>query len=203
MTCEPATFDEQTLDFYSTEAPIYVAGGAGGISRFLHEFLDLLDSGSLILELGCGGGRDSEAMIQRGFAVDPTDGVVAIAAKAEERLGRPVRVMRFDELNAVEAYDAVWANASLLHIPSVGLPSILARVNDALKPGGHHFANYKSGGTEGRDRLGRLFNYLSADQLLAAYAVSAPWEVVRLEEYQGGGYEGGTGPWLAVTVRKS
>ena len=203
MTGEPTSFDEQTLNFYSAEAPVYVAGGTGGVSRFLHDFLDLLMPGSSILELGCGGGRDSEAMLQRGFAVDPTDGSLAIATKAEERLGRPVRVLRFDELDAVDAYDAVWANASLLHVPTVGLPETLSRVHRALKPDGLHFASYKGGGLEARDRLGRLFNYLSADQLLAAYAASGPWEVRDLVEYAGGGYDGGTGPWLAITVQKS
>jgi uroporphyrinogen decarboxylase len=36
-----------------------------------------------------------------------------MAAKAEARIGRPVRVLRFEEIDAVAAYDAVWAHASL------------------------------------------------------------------------------------------
>ncbi len=196
-------FDEQTLRFYSDEAPVYVAGGKRGISRFLSEFLDQLDPGSRILELGCGGGRDSEEMLQRGFRVEPTDCVPEIAKKAEERIGIPVRVMRFDQLDALDAYDAVWANASLLHVPAAGLSDILSHVHRALKPGGLHFANYKAGGREGRDRYGRLFNYLSLEQLHAAYVASGPWAVLASEEYVGGGYEGGTGPWVAITVRKS
>ena len=197
-----APYDAQTLRFYAAEAPTYLAGGQGGISRFLHAFLDRLAPGSRILELGCGGGRDSEAMLQRGFLVEPTDGVLEIAKKAEKRIGNPVRVMRFDELDAVDEYDAVWANASLLHVPTAELPGILSRVYRALKPGGLHFANYKAGGREGRDRFGRLFNYLSSEQLHSAYAASGSWEVLGNEEYEGGGYEGGTGPWVSITVRK-
>jgi hypothetical protein len=56
-------------------------------------------------------------MLQRGFDVHPTDGVPEMARKAEIRLGRRVRVMRFDELDSSEEYDAVWASASLLHVP--------------------------------------------------------------------------------------
>jgi hypothetical protein len=37
-------------------------------------------------------------MITAGFDVDPTDGTPEIARIAEERLGRPVRVMHFDKL---------------------------------------------------------------------------------------------------------
>ncbi len=142
-------------------------------------------------------------MLQRGFFVEPTDGVPEIARKAEDRIGIPVRVMRFDQMNAVEDYDAIWANASLLHVPSAELPAILASVHRALKQGGLHFANYKAGGQEGRDRFGRLFNYLSTEQLHTAYGASGPWDVLASEEYEGGGYEGGTGPWIAITVQKS
>src|SRR5712672_2085500 len=128
------TRDIVTLDFYSASAPVYVASGTRGVSRNLPSFLDLLPSGTRILELGCGGGRDAEAMIAAGFDVDPTDGTPEIARKAEERLGRRVRVMRFDELDALEVYDAIWASASLLHVPRSSLPQILALVFKALKP---------------------------------------------------------------------
>ena len=197
-------FDETTLRFYAKEAPVYAASGPGGTSRHLSAFLDRLEPGARILELGCGGGRDSEAMIARGFDVDPTDGVPEIAAQAEQRIGRPVRTMRFDELKAEESYDAVWAHASLLHVPRSDLPAILERIYRALKPGGFHFANYKGGGTEGRDGFSRYFNYLSREQLVEVYSAAAPWSFLEISEYQGGGYQDRQlGPWIAVTVQKA
>jgi hypothetical protein len=102
------SLDLPTLRFYAQSEQVYCASGPGGVSRNLHAFLGMLKPGACILELGCGGGRDAEAMIAAGFKVDPTDGTPEIARKAEERLGQPVRVMRFDELDAVETYDAVW-----------------------------------------------------------------------------------------------
>ncbi len=197
-----AAYDPATLSFYEREAPEYVASGKGGVSRWLPAFLDLLPSGAKILELGCGGGRDAEAMLARGFDIDPTDGTPAMAAKAEVRLGRRVRVMRFDELSATACYDAVWAHAALLHVPSVALSGVLARIWQSLKPGGLHFASYKAGGEPGRDRLGRYFNYPDCDALTAAYLRSAGWQITAVTEYVGGGYEGGQGPWLAVTARR-
>lgn len=86
--------------------------------------------------LGCGGGRDSKLMIQRGFVVDATDGCPEIARKAQKRIRQPVRVMRFDELEAYEEYDAVWAHGSLLHVPRSGLTALLGLVWQALRPGG-------------------------------------------------------------------
>lgn len=195
-------YDQATLNFYADEAPVYVASGKGGVSRWLDSFAQALPVGARILELGCGGGRDAEALLARGFDVDATDGTLAMAAKAAQRLGRPVRVMRFDELSDVSSYDAVWANASLLHVPRVALADVLALIFRALKPGGLHFANYKAGGTAGRDRLGRYFNYPDRTELIAAYARSGLWDVLSVTEYIGGGYEGGQGPWLAITARR-
>lgn len=196
-------FDPATLEFYAKEAPTYVASGAGGRSAHLETFLARLDRGASILELGCGGGRDSEAMIAAGFNVHPTDGVPEIAAKAERRLQRPVRVMRFDQIDATEGYDAVWANASLLHVPRAALPTVLAAIARTLKPGGWHFANFKAGGVEGRDRFGRYFSYLDLDELKSVYTESASWHIHDACAYEGGGYEGGRGPWVAITVQKA
>ena len=194
--------DRVTLDFYSASAPIYLGSGTRGASRHLLPFLNLLPPQARILELGCGGGRDAAVMIAAGFDVDPTDGTPEIVRIAEERLGRPVRVVHFDKLDALETYDAIWANASLLHVPRSFLPQILALVFQALRPGGIHFASYKGGGAEGRDRYGRYFNYLSREDVTEAYRKSGPWEVVSVTESLGGGYDGRQGPWVAVVVRR-
>lgn len=121
-------------------------------------------------------------MIAAGFDVDPTDGTPEIAMRAEALLGRQVRVVRFDELAYIAAYDAVWANASLLHVPRALLPDVLAKVYAALKPGGLHFATYKAGGVEGRDSYGRYCNYLSAQDAAGLYGKSAPWLIMILDE---------------------
>lgn len=196
-------FDPATLAFYAAEAPVYTASGKDGSFRHLEPFLERLAPGASILELGCGGGHDAAFMLAQGFAVDATDGVAEMAAKAEVRIGQPVLVMRFDQLEAIEQYDAVVAAASLLHVQLVALPDILARVHCALKPGGWHIASYKGGGAEGRDRFGRYFNYLSTDQAKIAYAAAGAWRSLVLEEGLGGGYDGVQGAWLRVLARKS
>jgi hypothetical protein len=141
-------------------------------------------------------------MIAAGHDVDPTDGTPEIAAAAAKRLGKPVRVLRFVDLDDVASYDAVWASASLLHVPRTALPGVLKRVFDALKPGGLHFASYKVGDEEGRDRFGRYFNYLSAEDATVAYSTSAPWNIVSITDYQGGGFDGRQVPWIAVVAQR-
>ena len=180
-------FDLRTLEFYATEAPEYHARSTAEVNRDLPGFLDRLLAGAAILELGCGAGRDASFMEERGFRVDPTDGVAEMAALAAERLKRPVPVMRFDELPYVERYDAVYASYALLHIPRAALGDVLRRIWTSLRPGGWHMATYKSGGSEGRDVLDRYFNYLSPDQARAYYESAGMWQVLELTEGVGAG----------------
>ncbi|MDF1846306.1 MAG: class I SAM-dependent methyltransferase [Parvibaculaceae bacterium] len=173
------------------------------MSRYLHTFLDQLTVGAHILELGCGAGRDSEAMIAAGFHVDPTDGVPEIAAIAARRLQRDVGVMRFDELSASNEYDAVWANATLHHVPRNQLPSVIQSIFLALKPGGLHFANYKRGSADSRDAKDRHYSHLTLESLRELYSSAADWEIVSSLKYEGGeGCEGSNSPWVSITVRK-
>ncbi|WP_088310449.1 class I SAM-dependent methyltransferase [Novosphingobium sp. B 225] len=196
-------FDAATLAFYAKEAPDYAASGPGGIGRHLEGFLDRLPAGARILELGCGSGRDAAQMEARGFVVDPTDGVPEMAAQAEARLRRPVRVMRFDELDAVELYDGIVAAYSLLHVPREGLVEVLARIWRALQPGGWHVATYKTAGGEGRDRLGRYYNYPTETELRACYDQAGSWARVETETGEGRGYEGGVSRFVMITLRKA
>lgn len=195
--------DPRTLAFYACEAPDYHARSTGRINHDLPRFLDRLAQGASILELGCGSGRDAAYMESRGFSVTATDGVAAMAALAEQRLGRPIKVMRFEELAAVEEYGAVYASYSLLHVPRAGLRDVLARIWRALGPGGWHMATYKSGGQEGRDALDRYFNYLSADQARTYYAQAGDWMSLELTEGEGEGYDGRISPWVNVLARKA
>ena len=196
------SFDPVTLNFYATEAPDYHANSAEGINCDLPGFLDRLSLGAQILELGCGGGRDAAYMLSRGFAVEPTDGVAEMAAIAQRRLGREIRVMRFDELAAVGEYDAVYASYSLLHVPRLGLADVLAKIWTALRPGGWHLATYKSGENEGRDNLDRYFNYLSAAQAERFYRTACEWQLLELTRGEGPGYQGRRSPWVSVMARK-
>lgn len=195
--------DPKTLDFYATEAPRYHARNVAPINCELPGFLARLAPGASILELGCGGGRDAAYMEAAGFVVDPTDGVLEMAALATVRLGRPIRVMRFDELDTIEAYDAVYASYSLLHVPRAALIDVLRRIHVALKPGGWHMATYKSGGQEGRDVYDRYFNYLAREEARDLYAAAGDWLALEFTEGEGEGYDGRVSPWVTVTGQRS
>jgi SAM-dependent methyltransferase len=168
--------DDETLQFYRRNAEAY-AGWAKAPSTRLKGFLALLPPGGSILELGCGAGNHSLVMLADGFEVHATDGSPEMAAIASRRLGQSVDAMRFDELDAREAYDGVWASACLLHVPRDELTGILRRIRRALKLDGVFYASFKIGeGDDGRDSLGRYYNYPSPEWLQATYAAAGSWQ---------------------------
>jgi SAM-dependent methyltransferase len=195
-------FDVETLGFYAAHAKSYLGFRPDEVNSEIPGFLELLTPRARILELGCGGGVDAGYMLAKGFDVVPTDGVAEMAAEAEARLGRPVQVMRFDELDSIESYDAVIANASLLHVPIGELTPILARICRALKPGGWHLATYKTANGESRDEHGRYYNYLRRAEADAQYRAAGDWISLDYEQFDGVGYFSKPAQWLKVVARK-
>ena len=193
--------DADTLAFYDREAAAYAARQRGAPVR-LQAFLEQLRPRARILELGCGAGQDAELMTAAGFEVTPTDGSAGLAAEAEARLGRPVRVMRFEELDETAAYDGVWANACLLHVPEDGLADVLARFHQALKPGGRFHTGFKAGDGGGRDSLGRYYNFPDEARLRAAYGAAGDWAALTITPGKGGGFDGVMRDWLFVDAVK-
>ncbi|MCJ8519232.1 SAM-dependent methyltransferase [Pseudorhizobium tarimense] len=189
----------ETLGFYNRNAAAYAANEGAGNPR-LFSFLRHCPPGGKVLELGTGAGVDAAAMIQAAFDLDATDGSSALAAIASERLGRTVRTMLFDQLDAKEAYDGVYACASLTHVPRSDLPRVIQRVHRALRHCGVAWANFKAGACEGTDALGRHYSYLSEQRLLDLWSEAAPWASIETEAWLGGAYDGKETRWLAVTA---
>jgi SAM-dependent methyltransferase len=193
--------DRETLKFYADNAAAYVRHATAATPQ-LATFLAHLPPGGTVLELGTGNGRDAAAMLASGFAVTPSDASPELAAKAEARLGIPVRIMAFDELDETAAYDGVWACACLLHAPRHELTDDFARIYRALRPDGHFTASFKAGGGEGRDALGRYYNYPGAGALRAHMTDAADWATIDITENDGSGYDNRPTRWLWLHARK-
>jgi SAM-dependent methyltransferase len=193
--------DPDTLRFYAMEAVKYTSRGWKPSRDRIEAFLSQLQPGATVLELGCGGGQDSQFMLAKGFDVRPSDGVPEIAREAEQRLGIPVATLLFGNLNEQATYGGIWANACLLHVPRTGLPDILARIHAALKADGVFYASVKAGETEGRDDFDRYYNYPSIGWLRDIYAKLA-WASVSIEAQSGSGYDNKPTEWLHVVATK-
>lgn len=193
--------DEATLGFYEREAARYAGRVRRPLTAQLDRFLDGLTPGARILELGCGGGQDAAYMLSRGFDILPTDGSPAMAAEAQRLLGREVAVMAFDQLETERAFDAIWASASLLHVPKHGLPAVLARIHHALHPGGRFWASYKTGVDTERDRFGRFYNNPEENTLRELYR-DAGFAQLATRRVSADGYDGALVDWLWVEAER-
>jgi SAM-dependent methyltransferase len=151
-------YDENAEDFFrrSLETPILDQQ---------RRFADLLSPGARVLDAGCGSGRDARIFREWGYDVTATEAAPKLAELATAHAGVPVQVMTFEEMDWTEAFDGIWACASLLHVPRGELPAILRRLNRALVPGGVWFMSFKYGRGE---RQAGLRRFTDVDEVDAA-----------------------------------
>lgn len=146
-----------TIDYYNNNAEKFTAETKTvDFSANQDKFLSLLPQGALILDFGCGSGRDTLYFLEHEFKVEASDGSEAMCKAASELTGIPVKHMLFHQLDARERYDGIWACASILHLPADELEDVLKKMTAALKPGGVIYTSFKYGDFEGM-RNGRYF----------------------------------------------
>lgn len=146
-------------------------------SPWLDRFAARLAPGARVLDFGAGPGWAAAALARRGFSVEATDASAGLAAEGRRRYGIEIRVAAFDALDAVAAYDGVWASFSLLHDSRDAFPGHLARIARALRRGGAIYLGMKEGTGTRRDSLGRRYFYVSEAEIrtaLAAAGFAAP-----------------------------
>lgn len=125
---------------------------ATALSELPGEFRDLLDAfvdrvdGDVVLDAGCGPGRDAAYFHDRGLdpvGVDAAAGMVAYA-----RANRPGRYLQMDLRRLgfpADSFDGLWCPASVFFLPPAGMRAALAEFVRVLRPGGHARVGFKLG----------------------------------------------------------
>ncbi|SER15623.1 Methyltransferase domain-containing protein [Solimonas aquatica] len=99
-----------------------------------------------ILDFGCGPGRDLKAFTELGHIAVGLEGCEAFAQMAREHSACEILQQSFLALDLpAAAFDGVFANASLFHVPSAELPRVLGQLRETLKPGGVLFSSNPRG----------------------------------------------------------
>ena len=157
--------DKTTLTYYNTHAKDFVQGTVAVDFHITQDrFLAQLAAGASILDFGCGSGRDTKYFLEYGFAVEATDGSKELCKLASAYTGISVKQMLFDELEAVEKYDGIWACASILHLAWADLVVVMQKMVRAVKDGGVIYTSFKYGQFTG-ERNGRFFTDLDEEGL--------------------------------------
>ena len=156
---------DHTLDYYNQNSQHFVHDTQDVKFTDIQDyFLSYLKPGALILDFGCGSGRDTKYFLEKGYSVEAIDGSEEMVKIAREYTGIEVKQMLFQDLNETERYDGIFACASILHVPSVELPDIMRRIYRALKQSGIAYISFKYGTFEG-EWNGRYFTDLNEEKL--------------------------------------
>ncbi len=158
-------WQSQTLNYYNKNAAAFISVTASAdLTKTRERFTSYLPPRARILDFGCGSGRDTKAFLAAGFRVDATDGSEELCREASAFTGIDVQHMLFQNLDAVDTYDGIWACASILHLPKHELEQVMQKIAQALKPGGILYTSFKYGSFEGL-RSGRYFTDFTEETL--------------------------------------
>lgn len=200
-TMENNGADIITISYYAANSAKFVEDTvAASMSDARCRFTALLPEGGTVLDWGCGSGRDAKAMAEANFNVVAVDASPVMCDIASRYANVPIRCESFFELDERNAYDGIWACASLLHLRREQLPEALARASRALKPGGVLYASFKLGDFGGY-RNGRWFTDLRVDDLsvllpMTSWQLLESWESADVREGRDGER------WLNFLARK-
>jgi SAM-dependent methyltransferase len=156
----------------------------------------------LILDFGCGPGRDLAAFRALGHKPVGLEGSPPLAAIAREQSGCEVWEQDFLALDLPdERFDGIFANASLFHVPSQELPRVLRELRSALVADGVLFASNPRGDNDEGWHHDRYGVYHDLDSWRAFLRDA---EFSELEHYyRPDGLPREQQPWLASVWRKS
>ena len=150
------------------------------------DILPLVQKGGNILDAGCGSGRDSKAFKELGFQVHAIDASAVLAKLAEELIEQPVQIATFQDFESEKRFDAIWACASLLHVPFDELPHSFLNLSKSLKNNGVFYCSFKYGNDE-VERNGRKFTNLDESLLKSVLSntpliIKTTWQTGDLRE---------------------
>lgn len=131
------------VETYIKHAPTEVSGIS---KQWIDAFLALLPKHSKILDIGSGTGRDADYMEEKGFYVTRTDKEPGFV-EFQKTKGKKVFLqdVLHDKIGAPESYDAIFANAVLLHFTEDELETIFKKIAACLPKGGFFAFSLKQG----------------------------------------------------------
>lgn len=191
-----------SIEYYNKyAAKIYEDTVDVDMSEIMKEFLNELEEGDTILDLGCGSGRDSLTLYNLGFDVTPLDASEEMCKLAEIHTGLDVLQMTYEDMEFENVFDGIWACGSLLHVPKDEVEGILVKLSDALCAGGVLYLSVQKGDFEGF-RGERYFSDYTEDGLKSMIEKTGLFEIIKLWETEDVRSTHPDTVWLNLLARK-
>lgn len=135
---------------YSDRADDYEATHAAKMADRVDRFAGSLPAPSLVLDAGCGPGRDLARFVAHGHVARGVDLNPAFVEKASAHAPTVEADLRsIGSLYPPATFDGIWAAASLVHLSDDEVHDVLRQFGAVLRPGGRLFACLKSEGETG------------------------------------------------------
>jgi len=200
---ELAEITRTTLDHYQNGAEGFrLATRDHDVSQNIEALLaEMAGAGPhRILDFGCGPGRDLVALRERGQDAVGLDGTLAFVEMARRQAGVEVLHQNFLSLDLPSAaFDGVFANASLFHVPRSELGRVLGELRQCLRPGGVLFSSNPRGDNHEGWQGERYGVYHDLEQW-RRFAIGAGFEEIR-HYYRPSGLPRDQQHWLATLWR--
>ena len=193
-----------TIAEYDRMAAAYRRGTADhDVSQNIAALLEAIEGAPphVILDLGCGPGRDLRHFAGLGHEVVGLDGAAELVALARAETDCTVLHQDFLALDLPAGrFDGIFANASLFHVPGSQLPRVLADLAAALRPRGVLFCSNPRGANE-EGWAGGRYGCFHDLETWRGYVVGAGFSALH-HYYRPPGRPRAEQPWLATVWRK-
>jgi len=129
-----------TIEYYNNHAKEYFEATVhADMSSICDKFLDYIQPGVKILDVGCGSGSDLRYFNEAGYFAEGIDLSRVLCEMAAAYSGAKVVCADLRTWRPTEKYDGIWANASLLHLSFEEMKHFIIRLPVFLKHNGVAF----------------------------------------------------------------
>ena len=136
--------------YYDASSTSFLGDMVQGDMQVIYEpFLERMPERGIILDVGCGSGRDSLYFKDQGHMVVAMETSEQICEMAGERIGQSVLFCRFQDAHFKVRFDGIWASGSLIHYSKEELTNLLKRYYWDLKDSGIIYLSFMYGEYEG------------------------------------------------------
>jgi SAM-dependent methyltransferase len=157
-----------------------------------------------ILDLGCGPGRDLVAFLKLRYEVIGLDATPAFVEMASKVAGCQVLEQSFLSLDLPSnSFDGIFANASLIHLPSTEMLGVLKHLHQALSDKGVLLMSMVRGDREGYSERPTGFRYVTGweYETLAPLLIEAQFRIIN-HYYRPTGMPIEECSWLVMVAQK-